>query len=110
MNINCIMLKNVFENINKLKKCILESCPTMCQSEPLRRSDPVSCSPPACLRWARALHHLLEDPDGVKLFQEYLQAEGKPHADALDFWFACEGLRKQSEPEKIGQIIKVIYK
>lgn len=95
---------------------IFVECPaTMCQPDQLRQSrplppEPISCSPPACLRWAKALHHLLEDPDGVTLFREYLQAEGRPHADALDFWFACEGLRKQSEPEKIGQLIKVIYK
>ncbi|KAJ8933838.1 hypothetical protein NQ314_013760 [Rhamnusium bicolor] len=67
-------------------------------------------SPPSCLRWAHSLHLLLQDPDGVKLFQQYLESEGQHHADALDFWFACEGLRKQIGREKIHQLVKVIYK
>ncbi|KAJ8949071.1 hypothetical protein NQ318_016973 [Aromia moschata] len=66
-------------------------------------------SPPACLRWAHSLHLLLQDSDGVRLFQQYLESEGQHHADALDFWFACEGLRKQSGREKIQQLVKVIY-
>lgn len=67
-------------------------------------------SPPACLRWAQSLHMLLQDPDGVKLFQRYLNCEGKHHADVLDFWFACEGLRKEVVGEKIHLLVKVIYK
>ncbi|XP_025829569.1 axin-1 isoform X2 [Agrilus planipennis] len=69
-----------------------------------------SASPPACLRWACSLYQLLEDPDGVQLFRQYLKSEGQSHADALDFWFACEGLRNQSELERVQQIIKAIYK
>ncbi|XP_017770962.1 PREDICTED: axin isoform X1 [Nicrophorus vespilloides] len=68
-----------------------------------------NASPLACLEWARSLHCLLEDPDGVDLFKEYLKEEGKPHVDALEFWFACEGLREQSEPNRT-QLIKFIYK
>ncbi|XP_046660071.1 axin isoform X2 [Homalodisca vitripennis] len=67
-------------------------------------------SPPSCLRWARCLPALLEDPDGVELFRRYLEGEGRSHADALDFWFACEGLRKQTDPEKISQLVRVIYR
>lgn len=67
-------------------------------------------SPPSCLRWARCLSALLEDPDGVELFRRYLESEGQPHADALDFWFACEGLRKQTDSEKIAQLVRVIYR
>lgn len=72
--------------------------------------SPDNPSPPACLRWAKSLYNLLEDTDGVDLFKKYLQSEGRLHADALDFWFACEGLRKMSEPERVQQLIKVIYK
>jgi hypothetical protein len=68
-----------------------------------------SHSPPPYLRWARNLHSLLEDPDGVQLFKRYLKQEGQPHADTLDFWFACEGLKKQ-DPDKINQLVKVIYR
>ncbi|KAK5640910.1 hypothetical protein RI129_009457 [Pyrocoelia pectoralis] len=67
-------------------------------------------SPPACLRWSYSLHTLLEDPDGIELFRRYLQSEGRPHADALDFWFACNGLRKQKEPERVQQLVKAIYR
>jgi hypothetical protein len=28
----------------------------------------------------------------------------------LDFWFACEGLKKQQNPDKINQLVKVIYR
>ncbi|XP_060521598.1 axin-1 isoform X2 [Cylas formicarius] len=66
--------------------------------------------PPSCLKWAHSLQDLLQDGDGVKLFRHYLETEGKYHADALDFWFACEGLRKQDGPDKIQQLVKVIYK
>ncbi|XP_034935348.1 axin isoform X2 [Chelonus insularis] len=57
-----------------------------------------SNSPPACLRWARNLHSLLQDHDGLILFKKY-----------LDFWFACEGLKEQA-PAKRHQLIKVIYR
>ncbi|KAL1494171.1 hypothetical protein ABEB36_009815 [Hypothenemus hampei] len=67
-------------------------------------------SPPSCLRWANSLHFLLQDGDGVKLFRRYLESEGKQHSDALDFWFACEGLRKQEGVDKIMQLVKLIYK
>ncbi|XP_069697428.1 axin isoform X2 [Periplaneta americana] len=69
-----------------------------------------SHSPPPYLRWARNLHSLLEDSDGVELFRKYLEQEGRPHADTLDFWFACEGLKKQQDSDKINQLVKVIYR
>jgi hypothetical protein len=69
-----------------------------------------SHSPPPYLRWACNLHSLLEDSDGVVLFRRYLEQEGRPHADTLDFWFACEGLKKQQNPDKINQLVKVIYR
>lgn len=77
-------------------------------SRPSSRHD--NPSPPSCLRWAQSLHFLLQDPEGIRLFQQYLESECPHHADALDFWFACEGLRKQTAPEKIHQLVKVIYK
>lgn len=69
-----------------------------------------SHSPPPYLCWARNLHSLLEDSDGVELFRRYLMQEGQPHADTLDFWFACEGLKKQQDPDKINQLVKVIHR
>nr|CAD7576156.1 unnamed protein product [Timema californicum] len=49
-------------------------------------------------------------PNGVELFRRYLEQEGKPHADTLNFWFACEGLKKQQDPDKITQLIRVIFR
>ncbi|XP_015595328.1 axin isoform X2 [Cephus cinctus] len=69
-----------------------------------------SYSPPACLRWARNLHFLLQDPDGLELFRKYLDQEGGPHANPLNFWFACEGLKKQQDPDRIHQLVKLIYR
>ncbi|XP_063229869.1 axin isoform X2 [Bacillus rossius redtenbacheri] len=63
--------------------------------------------PPPCLRWACNLRSLLEDPEGVELFKRYLEQEG--HVDTLNFWFACEGLKKQ-DPDIISHMVKVIYK
>ncbi|XP_024084321.1 axin isoform X3 [Cimex lectularius] len=67
-------------------------------------------SPPGYLKWARNLPSLLADPAGVELFRQYLHQEGKSHSDALDFWFACEGLHKQSDPDRVTQFVKVIYR
>lgn len=89
------------------------SCKSNLPSRHERQGSRTPCdnpSPPACVRWSYSLHQLLEDSDGVELFRRYLQSEGRPYADALDFWFACEGLRKQKEPERVQQLVKAIYK
>ncbi|KAF5293498.1 hypothetical protein FQA39_LY02983 [Lamprigera yunnana] len=99
------------------KKCYCSNDPyyetDMCKTRHDRYGSRTPCdnpSPPACLRWSYSLYTLLEDPDGIELFRRYLQSEGRPHADALDFWFACKGLRKQKEPERVQQLIKAIYR
>ncbi|XP_055695508.1 axin [Lutzomyia longipalpis] len=68
-----------------------------------------SSSPPY-LKWARTLSSLLEDSDGVELFRRYVETEGGVHADRLNFYFACEGLKKQTDPEKIKRLIIAIYR
>ncbi|CAK9799468.1 Axin1 [Anthophora quadrimaculata] len=78
--------------------------PEGCCSTTTMESD----SPPACLRWARNLHSLLQDPVGLELFRKYLDQEGI--ANPLNFWFACEGLKEQTDPERIHQLVKLIYK
>ncbi|XP_076223333.1 protein axin isoform X2 [Nomia melanderi] len=80
--------------------------PEGCCSTTTMESD----SPPACLRWARNLHSLLQDPVGLELFRKYLDQEGRPHANPLNFWFACEGLKEQDDPERINQLVKLIYR
>lgn len=65
-------------------------------------------STPAYLRWAENLNNLLSDPDGVELYKNYLKTENV--GELLDFWFACQGLKKQppDQLDKIFQLVKVI--
>ncbi|XP_014235308.1 axin isoform X1 [Trichogramma pretiosum] len=72
------------------------------------RSSNNANEPLACLQWSRSLHALLEDPKGLKLFEHYLQQEG--HIYALYFWFACEGLKEEHDPNKLSAIIKVLVR
>lgn len=67
-------------------------------------------SPPSYLKWARTLAMLLEDREGVELFKKYVESEGGINADRLNFYFACEGLKQQSNPEKIKLMIGAIYR
>lgn len=69
-----------------------------------------SSSPPSCFKWTRSLNCLLEDRDGVEQFKKYVEEEGGIHSDRLNFYFACEGLKQQSDNEKIKQIIGAIYR
>ncbi|XP_055716596.1 axin isoform X2 [Phlebotomus papatasi] len=69
-----------------------------------------SSSSPPYLKWARTLSSLLEDSDGVELFRRFVETEGGIHADRLNFYFACEGLKKQTDPEKIKRLIIAIYR
>lgn len=65
---------------------------------------------PSYLKWAEDLQYLLQDLEGVNLFKRYLTQD--KCADSLDFWFACEGLKKASATDVnyIQQVIKLIYK
>lgn len=67
-------------------------------------------STPPYLKWAESLHNLLGDPDGVQLFRSFLQQE-EIGTSSLDFWYACQGLKKQerSEEERT-QMVKIIFK
>lgn len=72
--------------------------------------DSLRNTPPSYLNWARTLNHLLEDRDGVELFKRYVEEEAPSYNDHLNFYFACEGLKQQTDPEKIKQIIGAIYR
>ncbi|XP_076314903.1 axin-1-like [Tachypleus tridentatus] len=65
---------------------------------------------PTYLKWAEDLQCLLQDLEGVNLFKKYLTQENC--ADSLNFWFACEGLKKANPTDVvyIQQVIKLIYK
>ncbi|XP_055383005.1 axin isoform X2 [Condylostylus longicornis] len=83
-----------------------------CRSKKMTEGVPESSrnSPPSYLNWARTLNHLLEDRDGVELFKKYVEEETPMYNDYLNFYFACEGLKQQSDPEKVKQIIGAIYR
>lgn len=61
------------------------------------------------LRWACDLRSLLGDPEGLRLFEHFLEQEGA-HRDGLYFWFACNGLRSCPEPSVQLQYMKSIYR
>lgn len=71
---------------------------------------PPDRTPPSYLRWARKLSSLLEDRQGVELFKKYVEQEGGIHADRLNFYFACEGLKQQTNPSKVKQMVGAIYR
>ncbi|XP_050085786.1 axin isoform X2 [Anopheles aquasalis] len=74
------------------------------------RPDRSRDSPPSYVRWAQKLSHLLEDVDGAELFKRYVELEGEVPANRLKFYFACEGLKQQTDPERITQLIGAIYR
>uniref|UniRef100_A0A1L8DWD1 Putative regulator of g protein signaling n=1 Tax=Nyssomyia neivai TaxID=330878 RepID=A0A1L8DWD1_9DIPT len=82
--------------------------PKMTEGPPGSLHESSSCPP--YLKWARTLSSLLEDSDGVELFRRYVETEGGVDADRLNFYFACEGLKKQTDPEKIKRLIIAIYR
>lgn len=46
---------------------------------------------------------------GAELFKTYVESEGGIHKERLNFYFACEGLKQESDPEKTKKIIGLIY-
>ena len=46
---------------------------------------------PAYVRWAGSVHQLLDDRDGVELFEKYLKQQGLDHL--LLFYLACKGFK-----------------
>ncbi|XP_065214005.1 axin-related protein-like [Planococcus citri] len=61
-----------------------------------------------CLKWAESLHALLNDAEGLNLFQRFLQQEDPDRFQMLEFWLACKGLSKQP-PVQAHQLVRVIY-
>ncbi|XP_063381073.1 axin [Cydia fagiglandana] len=69
-----------------------------------------SLASPPYMRWARSLHDLLEDAEGVRLFRKFVGGAGALHVDRLNFHFAVQGLRQETEQTKIRQVVSAIYK
>jgi len=66
-----------------------------------------SNSTPPYVRWAESFRNLVSDQDGMELFAKYLKSENVYFL--LEFWFACEGLKKNNAPD-ITKLVKVINK
>ncbi|XP_013199892.1 axin isoform X2 [Amyelois transitella] len=80
------------------------------QTEGSSGSSGRSPASPPYMRWARSLHELLEDAEGVRLFRKFVCGAGGLHVDRLNFYFAVQGLRQETEPGKIRQVVSAIYK
>lgn len=80
------------------------------QTEGSSGSSARSPASPPYMRWARSLHELLEDAEGVRLFRKYVGGAGGLHVDRLNFYFAVQGLRQENDPSKIRPVVSAIYK
>ncbi|XP_029466610.1 regulator of G-protein signaling 10 [Rhinatrema bivittatum] len=58
-------------------------------------------------RWAQSLEKLLEDPQGVKQFREFLKKEFSE--ENVLFWLACEDFKKIQDQKKMQQKAQDIY-
>lgn len=46
----------------------------------------------------------------IELFREYVKSKGQIHKNRLDFYFACEGLKQQTDSTTITNMILSIYR
>ena len=69
---------------------------------------------PPHLKWAENLSYLLDDSEGVELFKDFMEHEWEGGSEELQFWFACQGLKRKlgsgSLDGNITDIQKAIYK
>lgn len=64
-------------------------------------------------KWRDRLSNLLSDEEGTKLFQKFVEDEAGPHGNYtihLEFYFACRGLKQQTDPTTLRQFIGAIYR
>ncbi|XP_054378931.1 regulator of G-protein signaling 10 isoform X4 [Pongo abelii] len=55
-------------------------------------------------KWAASLENLLEDPEGVKRFREFLKKEFSE--ENVLFWLACEDFKKMQDKTQIFNLMK----
>ncbi|NWV14157.1 RGS10 protein, partial [Ptilonorhynchus violaceus] len=58
-------------------------------------------------KWATSLESLLEDPEGVKRFREFLKKEFSE--ENVLFWLACEEFKKTQGKKQMQEKAKEIY-
>ncbi|CAL1527279.1 unnamed protein product [Lymnaea stagnalis] len=68
---------------------------------------------PPHLKWAENLSFLLDDSEGVELLKDFMEHEIEGGSEVLQFWFACQGLKRtigNNSLDNIFNLQKVIYK
>ncbi|XP_044518533.1 regulator of G-protein signaling 10 [Gracilinanus agilis] len=58
-------------------------------------------------KWATSLENLLEDPEGIKRFREFLKKEFSE--ENVLFWLACEDFKKIQDKKQMQEKAKEIY-
>lgn len=64
-------------------------------------------------KWRDKLSNLLADDKGVELFKKFVESEAGPHGNYtihLEFYFACDGLKQQTNPKTARKVIGAIYR
>ncbi|CAG9584902.1 unnamed protein product [Danaus chrysippus] len=97
-------------HLTKASPCVGGVASRRSETEGSSGSSGRSPEEPPYARWARTLHHLLEDGEGVRLFRKFVCGAGGLHVDRLNFYFAVQGLRQETEPNKIRTVVSAIYK
>ncbi|XP_058553917.1 regulator of G-protein signaling 10 isoform X2 [Neofelis nebulosa] len=64
-------------------------------------------NPKSTAKWAASLENLLEDPEGVKRFREFLKKEFSE--ENVLFWLACEDFKKTQDKKQMQEKAKEIY-
>ncbi|XP_026968550.1 regulator of G-protein signaling 10 isoform X2 [Sagmatias obliquidens] len=64
-------------------------------------------NPKSADKWAASLENLLEDPEGVKRFREFLKKEFSE--ENVLFWLACEDFKKTQDKKQMQEKAKEIY-
>ncbi|CAH6793206.1 Rgs10 [Phodopus roborovskii] len=59
-------------------------------------------------KWAASLENLLEDPEGVMRFREFLKKEFSE--ENVLFWLACEDFKKLEDKKQMQEKAKEIYR
>lgn len=67
----------------------------------------VECSLEEIRAWGSSFDRLMKNPGGRKLFREFLVSEFSE--ENIAFWLACEQLKRESNPETIEEMARIIY-
>ena len=63
---------------------------------------------PPHLKWAENLKYLLDDSEGVELFKDFMENELEGGSEELQFWFACQGLKRKIDSDSVENLDSTI--